>query len=88
MNKKYEKYVLSTLALAMSVFQPGDARFDLKEIKSKSLIAHGGQPGSCPGHTKSIADGQAQYESQQKKKKKKKNKQLKQLILKMQLPIQ
>src|SRR3990167_2074043 len=75
MNKKYEKYVLATIALAMSVFQPGDARFDLKEIKSKSLIAHGDQPGSCAGHTKAIAEEQAKYEAQQKKKKKKKQKQ-------------
>ena len=73
MNKKYEKYILATLALAMGVIQPGDARFDLKEInKNRSLIAHGDQPGSCAGHTKAIAEEQAKYEAQQKKKKKKK----------------
>ena len=73
MDKRYEKYVLAAEALTMGMIQPSNAKFDLKEIsRDKSLIAHGDQPGNCPGYTKSIAEEQAKYESQQKKKKKKK----------------
>lgn len=73
MDKKYEKYVLAVVALTMGMVQPSNAKFDLKEVsRDKSLIAHGDQPGNCAGHTKSIAEEQAKYESQQKKKKKKK----------------
>ncbi|GEM_PF-4299827 len=71
MKKINNKAIIAALAISVSTANAAPEKlFSVRDVTTNTqLLAHGGLPGSCPGHPKELAKLEAEAEAKKKKKK-------------------